>query len=133
MEIKSKSQVARNPKTPKKKVRRPFITELHVTVCSCSKCFSAFYLSVETRVDQPKAAPQTPPKKNVENGIEALTQEEIIEQNRAKFISKQLGGGKPEKIRCATLYTSCIANEGLHSKIRKFIFVTHKMSGHGFD
>ncbi|XP_056621629.1 signal recognition particle receptor subunit alpha [Triplophysa dalaica] len=53
---------------------------------------------VETRVDQPKAAPQTPPKKNVENGIEALTQEEIIEQNRAKFISKQLGGGKPEKI-----------------------------------
>ncbi|XP_039503557.1 signal recognition particle receptor subunit alpha [Pimephales promelas] len=47
--------------------------------------------------DQTKAASQTVSKKTVENGAEGLTAEEIIERNRAKFISKQLGGGKPEK------------------------------------
>nr|XP_055030454.1 signal recognition particle receptor subunit alpha isoform X1 [Misgurnus anguillicaudatus] len=51
----------------------------------------------ESVVDQSKAAPQTASKKTVENGSEALTPEEIIERNRAKFISKQLGGVKPEK------------------------------------
>ncbi|XP_052387381.1 signal recognition particle receptor subunit alpha-like [Carassius gibelio] len=51
----------------------------------------------ESGGDQAKAAPQTASKKAVENGNEGLTQEEIIERNRAKFISKQLGGGKPEK------------------------------------
>ncbi|XP_073706453.1 signal recognition particle receptor subunit alpha-like [Garra rufa] len=51
----------------------------------------------ESGGDQAKAASQTAPKKAVENGNEGLTQEEIIERNRAKFISKQLGGGKPEK------------------------------------
>ncbi|KAK7160817.1 hypothetical protein R3I93_008479 [Phoxinus phoxinus] len=48
--------------------------------------------------DQAKAASQTVSKKTVENGGDGLTAEEIIERNRAKFISKQLGGGKPEKI-----------------------------------
>ncbi|XP_067245792.1 signal recognition particle receptor subunit alpha [Chanodichthys erythropterus] len=47
--------------------------------------------------DQTKAASQTASKKAVENGSDGLTAEEIIERNRAKFISKQLGGGKPEK------------------------------------
>ncbi|XP_077104490.1 signal recognition particle receptor subunit alpha [Siphateles boraxobius] len=47
--------------------------------------------------DQTKAASQTVSKKTVENGNDGLTAEEIIERNRAKFISKQLGGGKPEK------------------------------------
>ncbi|XP_056090178.1 signal recognition particle receptor subunit alpha [Rhinichthys klamathensis goyatoka] len=47
--------------------------------------------------DQTKAASQTGSKKTVENGGDGLTAEEIIERNRAKFISKQLGGGKPEK------------------------------------
>ncbi|XP_048023654.1 signal recognition particle receptor subunit alpha [Megalobrama amblycephala] len=47
--------------------------------------------------DQTKAASQTASKKAVENGNDGLTAEEIIERNRAKFISKQLGGGKPEK------------------------------------
>ncbi|XP_016105779.1 signal recognition particle receptor subunit alpha-like [Sinocyclocheilus grahami] len=51
----------------------------------------------ESGGDQAKAASQTASKKAVENGNEGLTQEEIIERNRAKFISKQLGGGKPEK------------------------------------
>lgn len=65
-------------------------------------------------VDQPKAPLQPALKKAVENGNEALTQEEIIEKNRAKFFSRQLGGGKAEKTRFETLYTSCIANEILH-------------------
>ncbi|CAM4576911.1 unnamed protein product [Leuciscus chuanchicus] len=47
--------------------------------------------------DQTKAASQTVSKKTVENGSDGLTAEEIIERNRAKFISKQLGGGKPDK------------------------------------
>ncbi|XP_051725473.1 signal recognition particle receptor subunit alpha [Ctenopharyngodon idella] len=47
--------------------------------------------------DQTKAVSQTASKKAVENGSDGLTAEEIIERNRAKFISKQLGGGKPEK------------------------------------
>uniref|UniRef100_A0A673FRP8 SRP54-type proteins GTP-binding domain-containing protein n=1 Tax=Sinocyclocheilus rhinocerous TaxID=307959 RepID=A0A673FRP8_9TELE len=51
----------------------------------------------ESGGDQAKAASQAASKKAVENGNEGLTQEEIIERNRAKFISKQLGGGKPEK------------------------------------
>ncbi|XP_042599474.1 signal recognition particle receptor subunit alpha-like isoform X2 [Cyprinus carpio] len=51
----------------------------------------------ESGGDQAKAASQTASKKAVENGNEGLTQEEIIERNRAKFISKQLGGGKAEK------------------------------------
>ncbi|KTG26705.1 hypothetical protein cypCar_00042258 [Cyprinus carpio] len=53
----------------------------------------------ESGGDQAKAASQTASKKAVENGNEGLTQEEIIERNRAKFISKQLGGGKAEKPR----------------------------------
>ncbi|XP_050990827.1 signal recognition particle receptor subunit alpha [Labeo rohita] len=51
----------------------------------------------ESGGDQAKAASQTASKKAVENGNEGLTQEEIILQNRARFISKQLGGGKVEK------------------------------------
>uniref|UniRef100_A0A9J8BCA1 SRP receptor subunit alpha n=3 Tax=Cyprinus carpio TaxID=7962 RepID=A0A9J8BCA1_CYPCA len=47
--------------------------------------------------DQAKAAAQTASKKAVETGNGGLTQEEIIERNRAKFFSKQLGGAKPEK------------------------------------
>lgn len=47
--------------------------------------------------DQTKAVSQTASKKAVENGSDGLTPEEIIERNRAKFISKQLGGGKVEK------------------------------------
>lgn len=47
--------------------------------------------------DQTKAASQTVSKKTVENGNDGLTAEEIIERNRAKFFSKQMGGGKPEK------------------------------------
>lgn len=50
----------------------------------------------ESGGDKAKAASQAPAKKAVENGSESLTQDEI-ERNRAKFISKQLGGGKPEK------------------------------------
>uniref|UniRef100_A0A8C1PPX7 SRP receptor subunit alpha n=1 Tax=Cyprinus carpio TaxID=7962 RepID=A0A8C1PPX7_CYPCA len=49
--------------------------------------------------DQAKAAAQTASKKAVETGNGGLTQEEIIERNRAKFFSKQLGGAKPEKSR----------------------------------
>lgn len=51
----------------------------------------------ESGGDPAKAASQTLSKKAVENGGEGLTHEEIIERNRAKFISKQLGGAKVEK------------------------------------
>ncbi|XP_051579815.1 signal recognition particle receptor subunit alpha-like isoform X1 [Myxocyprinus asiaticus] len=51
----------------------------------------------ESGGDQAKVASQAASNKAVENGNEGLTTEEIIERNRAKFFSKQLGGGKVEK------------------------------------
>ncbi|XP_051953647.1 signal recognition particle receptor subunit alpha [Xyrauchen texanus] len=51
----------------------------------------------ESKGEQAKVPSQVASKKAVENGNEGLTPEEIIERKRAKFISKQLGGGKVEK------------------------------------
>lgn len=103
---KSKEQGGKKSKNAKKegekskrllnKANRRSCRFVNVTILS----FLLFHpSSAESGGDQAKAASQTASKKAVENGNEGLTQEEIIERNRAKFISKQLGGGKAEKPR----------------------------------
>lgn len=53
----------------------------------------------------------------MENGNDGLTAEEIIERNRAKFISKQLGGGKPEKTRYELCENACFVSDKAPSLI----------------